>query len=180
MNAGQLVKGAGGGAAGGAMGGPVGMAIGAGVGLLGSLFGAKSQSKAIDKASQVEERYNNRALDEARAERDYTRGRDEEQRNYDRKERQSEIDRLLEQRAYDRGEQVNYRDRLQPFVDPGVRAVGRLDRGLATNMAASAPFNGNTGGMIQVQGPNGKTYSVPASQQAHWAKVPGATILGAS
>lgn len=159
---------------------PVAAAIITGAAGLGATaLASHASGSSAKRASDMESDYSTKALDAAREERDYSRGRDEEQRDYDRRERQAETDRLLEARNYNRGEQVNYRERLSPFRDAGVRAVGRLDQGLAQNVGATVPTNSNVTGMIQIVGPNGKAYSVPASQRDHWLSK-GAQIAGAS
>lgn len=170
----SVASGAAGGAAAGVMGGPVGMAIGAGIGALGSIFGAKVQSGASKKASQFEYDAQTRALDEAKAERDYNRSRDEQARA-DALERQAYERRMGEEgRDYSRGQYANYLGRLAPFSEGGTRAFTGLTRSLpgVGQMAAQV----GSGPMVQIQAPNGQVRPVPASQRDYWISKGGKVV----
>lgn len=80
--------------------------------LIGSIFGSKTAQKAQREASGVEERLADRAIEEARQEREYNRARD------------------LEREGYDRGQYADFLNRVSPYSAAGAGAVNRLSQAL--------------------------------------------------
>lgn len=110
--------------------------------LIGNIFGSKTAQKAQREASGVEERLADRAIEEARQEREYNRARD------------------LEREGYDRGQYADFLNRVSPYSTAGAGAINRLSQALG-GQAVNVPNY-----MVAAPGPVTITPNQTPQQQA--------------
>lgn len=141
------------------------------VGAAGMVAGSKMNSSANKTASKYEYDATMKALEDAKAEREYNRAKDDEQRTYERGE-------LADNKNYTRGQYADYLGRLKPYEAAGAGAVNSFAARLPGAMAATVPTtSGAPGAMISIKAPGGKVFQVPAATRAHWEQK-GAQVIG--
>lgn len=157
---------------------PVATLIGSAIAGGTTAYGIKASGSANKRASEVESKYGDEALKDERAEREYQRQRDEEDRRlalsrddreYGYRAGRDAISdaRFNDERDYGRGQFASYKSRLAPFSDAGTRSVANLSSVIGRGLPASIPTAG-TGGMVRLQSPTGQVSEVPAAHLDHY------------
>lgn len=151
--------------------------IAAGVGGAATVISSRSQQGAQRDASRIEGHYTDRALEDARQQREYEQKRDEEQRTYDRSRYDTETaysrGKYAEERDHDRGQFANYLGRLDPYAKVGAGAVTGLGASLPTPQS-QRPTMGD--GMIKIQAPTGEIREVPEAHAQHFLSLGGKRV----
>lgn len=151
---------------------PIATLIGSAIGGGTAIAGMRSNRSAQREASALESRFSDQALADARAEREYQRQRDDENRRYEREQLEREYgyrsgrdavldSRFNDERDYGRGEFASYKARLAPFTNIGTRSAANLASVVGRALPASIPTAGN-GAMVRLQSPTGQVQEVPA------------------